>query len=121
MLTVAPIADGVSSAGRRKARPESRPGAGSLETAAPTRAVQESMGGGWPATRWHSTIHPSHRNSEATTMSARTKLNLAYTQGCLLLAAVLGLVAGSWTVFVAALAVSIVGSLHAGEIRLSRR
>ena len=54
-------------------------------------------------------------------MSARTKLNVAYANGCLLLAAVLGLVAGSWPVFAAALAVSFVGCLCSGEIRLTGR
>jgi hypothetical protein len=48
-------------------------------------------------------------------------LNLAYTQGCALLAAVLGLFAGSWPVFMAALTVSVVGYLDSGDIRLTGR
>ena len=54
-------------------------------------------------------------------MSARTKLNVAYANGCPLLAAVLGLLTGSWPVFVAALAVSVVGCFYTGEIRLTGR
>ena len=49
--------------------------------------------------------------------NARTKLNLAYYNGCLFVAAVFGLIAESWAVFVAALAVLIGCGFYGGEIR----
>ena len=54
-------------------------------------------------------------------MSARTKLNVACVNGGLVISVLLALIAGSWSVFLAALVVTLAGSLHAGEIRLSRR
>ena len=54
-------------------------------------------------------------------MSARQKLNQSYIQGCLLLASVVGFVCESWTVFWIAAAIFAAGSLHSGEIRLSKR
>ena len=54
-------------------------------------------------------------------MSARTKLNVAYLNGCLLVAALPGLATGSWAVFWVALAVAAGCGLHGGAIRLSPR
>ena len=54
-------------------------------------------------------------------MSARQKLNQSYIQGCFLLASVVGFVCESWTVFWIAAAIFAAGSLHSGEIRLSKR
>ena len=54
-------------------------------------------------------------------MGARTTLNGIYLTGALLVAAILGSVAGSWVVFVISLAVFVGASLHAGRIRPGRR
>lgn len=54
-------------------------------------------------------------------MGARTKLNVACINGCLLIAALLGLAAGSWSAFPVTLGLTIACGFHAGEIRLSRR
>jgi hypothetical protein len=48
---------------------------------------------------------------------ARTKLNIAYLNGSLLVSALFGLVSGSWAVFWIALAVTIGGGVYGGEIR----
>jgi hypothetical protein len=53
--------------------------------------------------------------------NARTKLNVAYFNGCLLVAALFGLVAESWAVFLAALAVLIGCGIYCDEIRCTRR
>ena len=50
-------------------------------------------------------------------MSARTKLNVAYFNACLVIAALVGLVAGSRAVFLAALAVTVACAVHGGRIR----
>jgi len=52
-------------------------------------------------------------------MTARHKLNAAYLSAILLLAAVIGTMAGSWVVFFIASAVLVGLSLHAGSIRLA--
>ena len=49
--------------------------------------------------------------------NARTKLNLAHLNGCLLVSAVLGWVAQSWSLFLVALAVMIGCGVYVGEIR----
>lgn len=49
--------------------------------------------------------------------NARTKLNVAYLNGCLLIAAIFGAMAGSWAVFLVSLAILIVCGVHCGEIR----
>ncbi len=54
-------------------------------------------------------------------MGAREKLNAAYLNGCLIIAAVVGLASGSWVVFGAVLAVLVGGALYSGEIRPRRR
>ena len=54
-------------------------------------------------------------------MSARTKLNAAYFNGCLLLAAIVGAAAQSWAVFLLALAVLVGGCVIGGEIRPAKR
>jgi H+/Cl- antiporter ClcA len=51
--------------------------------------------------------------------TARTKLNVAYFNGCLFVSAILGLTTGSWAVFWIALAVTIGSGIHGGEIRPS--
>jgi hypothetical protein len=48
---------------------------------------------------------------------ARTKLNITYVNGSLIVAAVLGWFAESWAVFLIALVVLIVSGLTSGEIR----
>ena len=53
--------------------------------------------------------------------NARTKLNLAYLNGCLLVSAVFGWLTQSWAVFVAALAITLGCGLYGGEIRPQSR
>ncbi len=50
-------------------------------------------------------------------MGARQKLNVAYFNGGLIVAALVGLVAQSWTMFWLALIVSFALCCHSGEIR----
>ena len=50
-------------------------------------------------------------------MSAKHKLNAAYLNGALLIAAVSGIAAESFIVFLLVAALLIVGSLHDGSIR----
>jgi hypothetical protein len=50
-------------------------------------------------------------------MGASGKLNQFYALGCLGLAAVAGVVTGSWPVFWGTLAVTVGGCLDSGEIR----
>ncbi len=50
-------------------------------------------------------------------MGARQKLNVAYFNGCLIVAGLVGLVAQSWTLFWLALVVSFGLCCHSGEIR----
>jgi hypothetical protein len=52
-------------------------------------------------------------------MAARRKLNQAYFNGAMFLAALVGFVAQSWTVFVIAAAIGVAGSLVGGELRLA--
>ena len=52
-------------------------------------------------------------------MSARTKLNAAYFNGCLIVSAVIGLVAQSWGAFLIALAITCACGLYGGDIRPS--
>jgi len=54
-------------------------------------------------------------------MSARTKLNVAFVNGSLLIAVIAGLATGSWVVCGAVFAVSVALSCYAGNIRGSRR
>jgi hypothetical protein len=51
-------------------------------------------------------------------MGARQKLNAAFFNGCLLVAAVAGALTASWPVFLGALALAVVLGFHSGEIRL---
>lgn len=50
-------------------------------------------------------------------MGARRKLNVAYVNGSLFLAAVVGLLAQSWVVFFLVLVVALIGNFVTGEIR----
>jgi len=50
-------------------------------------------------------------------MGARQKLNSAYFNGCLFVAAMVGLVAQSWALFWLALVVAVALSCHSGGIR----
>jgi hypothetical protein len=50
-------------------------------------------------------------------MNARHKLNQAYLLGNVMLAAIAGVLCGSWTVFVVVVVLLVVLSMHAGEIR----
>jgi len=54
-------------------------------------------------------------------MSARTKLNVAFVNGSLLMAVIAGLATGSWVVFGTVFAVSAALSYYAGNIRGSKR
>jgi hypothetical protein len=54
-------------------------------------------------------------------MPARERLNAAYFQGSVLLAALIGWGCSSWVAFVAALVVLLAGNLLAGDIRPNRR
>jgi hypothetical protein len=54
-------------------------------------------------------------------MGARKKLNAVFLHGSLVVAAIGGLIAQSWAVFILALAVLLGASLYAGDIRPSRR
>ena len=50
-------------------------------------------------------------------MGARNKLNSSYLNGALLIAGTVGLIAGSWTVFIVACIALVGSSIVAGEIR----
>ena len=50
--------------------------------------------------------------------NAGKKFNIAYVNGCLLVAVLFGLSAGSWAVFWVALVVTLVFGVYSGEIRL---
>ena len=50
-------------------------------------------------------------------MGARQKLNAAYVQGGLIVAAIVGIMGQSWIVFAAAAVILIGLGLHGGEIR----
>jgi hypothetical protein len=54
-------------------------------------------------------------------MGARTKLNLAYFNGSLMIAALLGLLAESWPLLFVTLAVLLAANLYFREIRPTRR
>jgi hypothetical protein len=54
-------------------------------------------------------------------MPARERLNAAYFQGSILLAALIGWACSSWAAFVAAFVVLLVCNLLAGDIRPNRR
>jgi hypothetical protein len=54
-------------------------------------------------------------------MNARNKLNVAYFNGSVIVAGLIGMVIQSWPIFVAALAVLVIGNLIAGDIRTGRR
>lgn len=53
-------------------------------------------------------------------MAARTKLNKAYANGALLVAACLGAISQSWGVFAIALVVLLAGCFYTGDIRGQR-
>ena len=54
-------------------------------------------------------------------MNARNKLNVAFVNGSLLLAAALGLVVQSWWLFIIALIALLAMNLSTGEIRTTPR
>ena len=54
-------------------------------------------------------------------MGARKKLNSAYLTGSVLVAGLIGYTAGSWGVFVLALAVLVASNLVSGDVRLDQR
>ncbi len=54
-------------------------------------------------------------------MNARTKLNVAALNGCLLLAALVSTLARSWAIFLLALAALVAGGIASGDIRPRRR
>jgi ABC-type antimicrobial peptide transport system permease subunit len=53
-------------------------------------------------------------------MSARRKLNVAFVNGSLVVAAAVGLLAGSWPVFWIALVMLLVANIYRGDIRPPR-
>jgi F0F1-type ATP synthase assembly protein I len=59
--------------------------------------------------------------TEEKSMSARRKLNAAFFNGSLIVAALVGWLFGSWTVFALILVVLVIGNFVAGEIRPDRR
>lgn len=54
-------------------------------------------------------------------MAARPKHNQAYLNGAVVLAALVGFVAQSWTVFFVATAIGVFGSMVGGDVRLNQR
>jgi len=50
-------------------------------------------------------------------VSARNKLNVAHTNGCLVIAAFVGMMAESWAVFLLAFAALVAGGIVGGDIR----
>ena len=54
-------------------------------------------------------------------MNARSKLNLAFLNGSLVVAAVIGLLTGSWAVFILVLAILLAGNFLRGDIRPPKR
>jgi len=54
-------------------------------------------------------------------MHARQKLNRAAINACILLAGIIGLMAGSWVAFLIALAVAAALAAYSGDIRLRPR
>src|SRR5579871_5626461 len=64
------------------------------------------------------------RNSETERrrhMNARNKLNVAYFNGSVVIASLIGLELGSWLVFFLALVVLVIANLYDGGIRPNRR
>lgn len=53
-------------------------------------------------------------------MGARTRLNQAYFNGSVLIAALVGVLAESWPLFFLALGVLVASNLYLGEIRAGR-
>jgi len=53
-------------------------------------------------------------------VSARTKLNVAYTSGALFFAAIIGGMFQSWALFVVVAIVLVAMAVHSGSIRRSR-
>jgi hypothetical protein len=58
---------------------------------------------------------------EEKSMSARRKLNVAFFNGSLVAAAVVGWLFGSWTMFALTFAALLIGNLLLGDIRPTRR
>ena len=54
-------------------------------------------------------------------MSARRKLNVAFFNGSVVVAVIVGLLFGSWVAFAIVLVVLLIGNLLMGEIRPSKR
>jgi hypothetical protein len=54
-------------------------------------------------------------------LSVRKRPNMAYVNGCLLIAAASAFAIKSWLVFPAALALTLFVGLYSGELRLSRK
>ena len=50
-------------------------------------------------------------------MGARQKLNAAYLNGGLLIAAFIGIAAESWSIFLLVLVISIISACYSGDIR----
>jgi hypothetical protein len=50
-------------------------------------------------------------------LAARQKLNIAFINGALIVAAVAGFVAKSWTVFVVAAVALVMGAIYCGDVR----
>jgi hypothetical protein len=65
------------------------------------------------------TNHLLSLDREEDTMGARSKLNSASLNACLLIAGTVGILAGSWTVFAIALAGVVATRIISGSIRLT--
>ena len=54
-------------------------------------------------------------------MNARSKLNHAFLNGSVLIAAAIGMLVGSWSVFIVVLVILLAGNVLRGEIRPPKR
>jgi ABC-type Co2+ transport system permease subunit len=50
-------------------------------------------------------------------LSARKKLNVAFINGALVVAALIGIVFRSWTVFLIVAVVLVIGAIYGGDVR----
>ncbi len=67
-------------------------------------------------------VHRKRRRRRVgSTSGARQKLNVAHANGCLVVAALVGMLAESGAVFLLALAALIAGSFVSGDIRIRPR
>jgi len=63
----------------------------------------------------------SHNTIEEASMNARRKLNIANLNGAVLIGAVLGAIADSWTVVLLTVAAIVASDIYTGQIRPTDR